>query len=137
MFSAVFRRKEIVMSIPEFIQMQRNKTNLERLKVNFDALSMLIPPVSNMPDAPASQLAEVASQKVFEKVVHSFDPLVIMIQALAYPVALVMVLGGCLCIMIGNKEKGFSMIQLAGIGYILVQLAPTLLNVLVDISKNL
>jgi hypothetical protein len=46
-------------------------------------------------------------------------------------------LGGGLFVMIGNSEKGFSMIQKAGIGYIMVQLLPLLMDLLVEIAKTL
>lgn len=73
---------------------------------------------------------------LYEKVVHAFDPLVDMIQALAYPVAMIVVLGGALFIMIGNKEKGFTMMQGAGLGYVLVQLTPMVLNILVAAMRT-
>lgn len=74
---------------------------------------------------------------MYTKLVHAFDPLIDMIQALAYPVCMVVVLGGALFIMIGNKEKGFAMMQGAGLGYVLVQLTPMILNILVDAMKGM
>lgn len=73
---------------------------------------------------------------IYIKVIHAFDPLVDIIQALAYPVAMIVVLGGALFIMIGNKEKGFAMMQGAGLGYVLVQLTPMVLNILVSAMKS-
>jgi hypothetical protein len=37
--------------------------------------------------------------------------------------------------MIGNREKGFDMIVKAGIGYLLVQSLPVLMDLLVEIAK--
>ena len=51
---------------------------------------------------------------------------------MAYPVAMVVVLGGAIFVMIGNSEKGFSMMQKAGLGYLIVMIAPMILDVLVD-----
>lgn len=74
---------------------------------------------------------------VTEKVVNAFDPLVQLAQALSYPVGLVMMLGGGLFMMIGNADKGLSMIQKAGFGYILVQMLPMFMDLLVEIAKSI
>jgi hypothetical protein len=71
------------------------------------------------------------------KVVHAFNPLVDLVKALSYPIGLVMMLGGGLFIMIGNSEKGFGMIQRAGLGYVLIQMLPILMDLLVEIAKAL
>lgn len=84
-----------------------------------------------------SQVVEVASQAdMYTKMIHAFDPLINLVQALAYPVCMVVVLGGALFIMIGNKEKGFAMMQGAGLGYVLVQMTPIILKILVDAMKS-
>jgi hypothetical protein len=71
------------------------------------------------------------------KILHAFDPLIEMIQSLSYPIAGVMIAGGCLFIMVGNREKGMQMLQNAAMGYILVQLAPMLLSLLVGVGSTL
>jgi hypothetical protein len=38
-------------------------------------------------------------------------------------------------VIIGNREKGFDMIAKAGIGYLLVQSLPVLMDLLVEIAK--
>lgn len=68
-------------------------------------------------------------------VLHVFDPLIDLIQALAYPIAGVMIAGGCLFVMVGNRDRGMSMLQNAAIGYILVQLSPMLLKLLVGVGE--
>ncbi|RFU70355.1 hypothetical protein D0469_07070 [Peribacillus saganii] len=69
------------------------------------------------------------------KLMHAFDPLITLIQAVAYPIALVVVLGGAIMVMMREPEKGFSMMQSAGLGYILVQMAPLVLSILVEATK--
>ena len=71
-----------------------------------------------------------------DKIIHSFDPLIDLIQALAFPIAGVMIAGGCLFIMVGNRERGMQMLQNAAIGYILVQLSPLMLDLLVGIGQS-
>jgi hypothetical protein len=78
----------------------------------------------------------VMSSVVQSKILHAFDPLIHMIQALSYPIAGVMIAGGCLFIMVGNRERGMQMLQNAALGYILVQLAPMLLELLVGVGST-
>jgi len=79
--------------------------------------------------------AATVSGLVYEKATNAFMPLVELIKGLSYPIALVIMSGGALMLMIGNKEKGYSMIQNASIGYILVQMMPMLMKLLVEIAK--
>lgn len=80
--------------------------------------------------------ASVAAGSLYDNMLHAFDPLITLVQALAYPIAMVVVLGGALFIMIGNREKGFSMMSSAGLGYVLVTLTPMILNILVEAMKT-
>ncbi|KQL18873.1 hypothetical protein [Cytobacillus solani] len=74
---------------------------------------------------------------VTAKVVGAFAPLVELVKALSYPISLVMMLGGGLFVMVGNADRGFGMIQKAGLGYVLVQMLPLLMDLLVEIAKSL
>lgn len=71
-----------------------------------------------------------------EKMMTAFAPIIELVQSLAYPVALLVVLAGGLLVIIGNSDKGFSLIQRAGLGYVLVMMLPMLLDVLVDAMKS-
>ncbi|RFU61202.1 hypothetical protein [Peribacillus glennii] len=84
---------------------------------------------------PVAGSATAATNAMYDKMLHAFDPLITLVQALAYPVAMVVVLGGALFIMIGNREKGFGMMSGAGLGYALVQMTPLALNILVEAMK--
>lgn len=77
-----------------------------------------------------------AETTIQTKMITAFTPLIDLIQGMAYPVAMVVVLGGALFVMIGNSEKGFSMMQKAGLGYVIVMLAPMILDVLVDAMEG-
>lgn len=70
-------------------------------------------------------------------ILKAFDPLIQLITSLAYPIAGVMIAGGCLFIMIGSRDKGMDMLRNAAIGYILVQLSPLLLKILVGIGTGI
>jgi hypothetical protein len=84
----------------------------------------------------ALKVSAEATPSIADKMIKAFDPLINLIQGMAYPVAMVVVLGGALFVMIGNSEKGFSMMQKAGLGYVIVMIAPMILNVLVDAMKG-
>lgn len=88
--------------------------------------------------APLLGVMRVSAETTIQaKMISAFAPIVSLIQGMAYPVALVVVLGGALYVMIGNNEKGFGMMQKAGLGYAIVMIAPMILNVLVDAMKGL
>ncbi|MEH7374921.1 hypothetical protein [Neobacillus drentensis] len=140
----MFRRKEEVYSIKEFMARKEEVVELtEQEKKVFFESGILIPlavaPFLKVKAALATTAVPVtaaaASGAMYDKMLHAFDPLIILVQALAYPVAMVVVLGGALFIMIGNKEKGFSMMQGAGLGYVLVQMTPLVLNILVEAMR--
>ena len=92
------------------------------------------PKLSLIPLAVTPMMPTVAyaDNSIKVQMMDAFNPLIDLIQGLAYPVAMVCVLGGALFVMIGNSEKGFSMMQKAGLGYVIVMISPMILNVLVD-----
>jgi 2-keto-3-deoxy-galactonokinase len=142
----MFRRKEEVYSIKEFMT-RKNEDVLalsEKEKKVFFESGVLIPlavaPFLKVKSAMAATTAvtvtaAASNAALYDKMLHAFDPLITLIQALSYPVAMVVVLGGAIMIMINQKEKGFSLMQGAGLGYVLVQMAPMVLNILVEAMK--
>jgi 2-keto-3-deoxy-galactonokinase len=141
----MFRRKEEVYSIKEFMTRKNEVVQLtEKEKKVFFESGVLIPlavaPFLKVKAAMAATTAvtvtaAASNAALYDKMLHAFDPLITLIQALSYPVAMVVVLGGAIMIMINQKEKGFSLMQGAGLGYVLVQMAPMVLNILVEAMK--
>jgi hypothetical protein len=131
---------QTVGSISDF--MKRDIAKVEK-KINLMKLtsSGMVPLLLAVPSfAFATEPNEVekwARGELYEKVVHAFEPVVGLVQALSYPIGLVVMLGGGLFVMIGNREKGFTLIQQAGIGYLLVQSLPMLMDLLVEIAKSI
>lgn len=80
--------------------------------------------------------AMAAAANTQETIMHAFDPLIHLIKNLAYPIAGVMIAGGCLFIMVGNREAGMKMLTNAALGYVLVQLSPLLLKLLVGVGAG-
>ena len=97
---------------------------------------LAVPQVSSAA-GPEAVATIASSQEIYDKMMIAFEPITTLIQALAYPVASVVVLAGALFVMINQKEKGFGMMSSAGLGVILVNLMPMVLNILVDIMKGL
>lgn len=95
-------------------------------------LSLL--PLATAPLMPVKAYAAEVSIK--DKMMDAFTPIIDLIQGMAYPVAMVVVLGGAIMVMIGNSEKGFTMMQRAGMGYLLVMITPMILDVLVDAMEG-
>ena len=90
-------------------------------------------PLAIAPFIPTTAFANAEMQ---DKMMTAFEPIISLVQSLAYPVAMLVVLGGGLFVMIGNTDKGYSLIQRAGLGYVLVMMLPMLLDVLVDAMKS-
>ena len=77
----------------------------------------------------------IISDSVKTKIIHAFDPLVDLMVQLSYPISGLMITGGCLMILIGQKEHGYKLIFNAAIGFILIQLSPMLINLLYGIGS--
>lgn len=126
------------MSISEFMN-RKKKPKKKRTALSLlplaTAPAWAASPVAAAESVPVNAVPVVSTADVYGKMVNAFDPLVALIQSLAYPIAMVVVLGGALFVMIGNKEKGFTMMQSAGLGYVLVQITPMVLDILAGAMK--
>lgn len=137
---SMFRSKTEVMSVKEFMNRGRSQAEPKRSRapkvakvavvVGITALSIGFGDVS-------FAAASTIDGAITEKVVAAFNPLIELVKALSYPIGLTMMLGGGVFIMIGNSEKGIGMIQKAGLGYVLIQMLPLLMDLLVEIAKSL
>lgn len=58
------------------------------------------------------------------------NPIIDILVALALPVASLMMVGACFFIILGQKEKAYSIIFNSAIGYVLIQMSPLLLSLL-------
>jgi hypothetical protein len=110
------------------------KASLTTLATGATAISITNKMFTN--HAYAAGPIEYVKGQAKEKIIEAFMPLVDLIQALSYPIALVMLTGGALMFMINQKDKGISLIQNASIGYILVQLMPLMMQLLVGIGNT-
>lgn len=63
------------------------------------------------------------------------DPLIQLLVAISFPIASVIMVGGCFFFMIGRSERAWDVIFNAGLGYVLVQMSPLFLNILREVGK--
>ncbi len=91
-------------------------------------------PAITYPTAIPVGASEWMSEKALETLAHALDPLVDLMVALSFPVASVIIIGGCFFFMLGKSERAWSTIQNAGLGYVLIQIMPLLLNVLKEVG---
>jgi cytochrome bd-type quinol oxidase subunit 2 len=75
-----------------------------------------------------------AGEKSLEMIAHALDPIVDVLVALSFPVASVVIVGGCFWFMFGNSERAWRTIQNGALGYVLIQMSPLILNVLKNIG---
>ncbi|MCM3160971.1 hypothetical protein [Metabacillus litoralis] len=146
-----FKQREEVMSVKEFMNRGRevlheselvayDKAKPAGVAFGLSTLPLFFAPITNTTTASAQEINNtaitVAAQvDMYDKMVTAFDPLIILVQSLAYPIATVVVLGGAIMVMIGQKDKGYSLMMSAGLGYVLVNMTPMILNILVDAMK--
>ena len=70
-----------------------------------------------------------------EMLANVLDPLVQIMVAISFPIASVIMIGGCFFFMIGNSEKAWQTIMNAGLGYVLIQLSPLFLEILREVGE--
>lgn len=79
--------------------------------------------------------SQVVGETATRTLAHALDPLIDILVAISLPVASVVMVGGCFFFMLGNSDKAWSMIQNAGLGYVLIQLSPLFINMLEQVGK--
>ncbi|MED4057452.1 hypothetical protein P4654_25450 [Niallia taxi] len=106
--------------------------------------SIAIPLVMAKPAFAASSVEAVPAsakewmgEQTISALAHALDPLVDVLVALSFPIASVIIVGGCFFFMLGNSEKAWSTIQNAGLGYVLIQISPLILNILKQIGNTI
>lgn len=105
------------MSIKEFMNREERQpvTNGSAIKkivtTSVLTLTLLTPSIAFAEEV--GKVERYMTSKLYERVVHAFEPVIGLVQALSYPIGIVVMLGGGLFVMIGNREKGFDMIAKA------------------------
>jgi hypothetical protein len=89
---------------------------------------------------PAPVVVEVGAaawmgEKTLNTLAHVLDPVVDILVALSFPIASVIIVGSCFQFMFDRADKGWQMIQNAGLGYVLIQVSPLILDVLKQVGN--
>lgn len=72
---------------------------------------------------------------IAERIANAFDPVIELMQGISYPVAFIMITGGFLLITLGQRHKGLAMMKWAGVGFLGMQLAPAIMDILVEVGN--
>ncbi|NFF66858.1 bacitracin ABC transporter ATP-binding protein [Clostridium sporogenes] len=75
-----------------------------------------------------------ASAGGFDKIAGALNPLLDLIQALGYPVAVLSMSGGAITMMF-NKRMGVRIIKDTAVAYLVLQFVPGLMKILMDVGK--
>jgi hypothetical protein len=78
---------------------------------------------------------EWMGEQTLSALAHVLDPLVDIMVALSFPIASVIIVGSCFFFMFNQSEKAWEMIMKAGLGYVLIQVAPLILDVLKKVGE--
>lgn len=79
---------------------------------------------------PAGAVTDHVAGASLDVLTTIMDPIIDILVALALPVASLMMVGACFFIILGQKEKAYSVIFNSAIGYVLIQMSPLLLTIL-------
>lgn len=126
----IFKQKTEVINFRDFMDGSYKEKERLAKEEKQASLAMAGVPVSMLLSAD-----NVFAMDIQGKIMSAFMPVVDLVQGITYPVALIMLSGGMLLIMMGQKHKGLSMIKWAAIGYIGMQFVPSLMAILADIGK--
>ncbi len=105
---------------------------------------ILEPVVAQLPSTistvPVNAIAQpqptgVIADKSLEMLATILDPVIQVLVAISFPVSSVIMVGACFFFMFGNSEKAWNTIMNAGLGYVLIQMAPLLLDIFRTIGK--
>ena len=81
------------------------------------------------------RLETAGASSMSDMIVRAFDPIIDVVQGVSYPVCFLLVVGSFLLVMIGQKSKGIAMLKWAAMGFIGVQFAPAIMQILVSVGK--
>lgn len=70
-------------------------------------------------------------------IMSAFRPIIDLVQGVSYPVAFLMLSGGFILIMTGQTGRGMSMIKWSCIGYLGLQFAPGLMEMIIQIGNSI
>lgn len=79
----------------------------------------------------------VDTMSITKRVTKAFEPLIVLISSLAYPLASLLVVYGSILFMLGRNDKGTDIMFKAALGYVLLKISPQLLDILIEIIDTI
>jgi hypothetical protein len=127
-------------------QFKRESYTPTNIPVSTPSVVSTIPPPVQIPSMPVTQTIEqvpviaqntgVIADTSLEMLANVLDPLVNLMVAISFPIASVIMIGGCFFFMLGNSEKAWSTIFNASLGYIVIRLSPMFLDILRNVGDS-
>jgi hypothetical protein len=116
------------------------------IPVSTPSIVSTIPPPVQIPSMPVTQTIEQITPVIAQNtgvvadtsaamLATVLDPLINLMVAVSFPIASVIILGGCFFFMIGNSEKAWDTIFKAALGFVLIQLSPLFLDILRNVGE--
>lgn len=130
----MFNRKTETIKFNDFMDGDwKEKKKKERKKALEEALT--ISSVSGSTGLALFSGTPTYAMGMSDRIITAFDPIIELVQGVSYPVCFLMISGGFLLIMLGQRHKGLQMMKWAGVGYIGLQFAPAIMAILVEVGK--
>lgn len=95
-----------------------------------NAISQTPITIDNITAMPVGAVSDSIANASLDMLTTIMNPIIDILVALALPVASLMMVGACFFIILGQKEKAYSIIFNSAIGYVLIQMSPLLLSIL-------
>ncbi|WP_147536113.1 hypothetical protein [Bacillus marasmi] len=87
------------------------------------------------PEAIPATATAAIGEKSLEIIAHALDPVVELLVAISFPIASIIIVGACFFFMFGMNDRGWSVMMNCGLGYVLIQLSPLILNILKQVGN--
>lgn len=84
---------------------------------------------------PVAAVGDVVGGTTLQILATALDPVVDIMVAISLPIASVIMVGAGFFFMLGNSEKGWDIIFKCGMGYIFIQIAPLLIDILGTVGE--
>lgn len=91
--------------------------------------------ISTVPVNAIAQPTGVIADKSLEMLATILDPVIQVLVAISFPVSSVIMVGACFFFMFGNSERAWNTIMNAGLGYVLIQMSPLVLDIFRTVGK--
>lgn len=84
---------------------------------------------------PVAAVGDVVGGTTLQILATALDPVVDIMVAISLPIASVIMVGAGFFFMLGNSEKGWDIIFKCGMGYVFIQIAPFLIDILGTVGE--